>query len=157
MIPEINFAQAFVGAILGLLLGSLLSDTLKKIWSSIGQIITIRKVRRIAGFWRTNYWYFNENGEKIEHSDTIRLTQRGIYVFGENEGDSDHEYEMQGQFQNEIVITGKWKSSKPEVVYHGAFQLVATANGRRMAGRWLGLTNEHLIQHGEWQWEWIRP
>jgi hypothetical protein len=57
---------------------------------------------------------------------------------------------MRGKFRNETIFSGVWKSTRPEVTYHGAFQLVVSADGRAMNGRWLGLSNSGSIRHGEW-------
>jgi len=145
----INWLQAIVGAVFGLFLGSLFSDPLKNIWSALAQALSNRQVRKIAGRWDSTYWY-EDNGQKMEHQDVIRLNQRGVYVSGKNEGRTDHEYEMTGQFRSETFLSGVWKSVKPEVTYHGTFQLEVSAHGKSMQGKWLGLSKRHGIRNGEW-------
>lgn len=146
----VNWLQALAGATLGLLLGSLLSDPLKRVWSALGQALTNRSVRRIEGHWESVYWYLDDQGQKREHHDAIHLIQRGVYVVGKNEGPTDHRYQMEGIFRDQAVLSGTWKSQRPDSTYHGTFQVVVNADGRKMKGKWLGLANNGSIRDGEW-------
>jgi len=147
-----NWPQAFLGAIIGLLLGSLFVDPLKRLWSAIAHSVWEGRVRRIDGFWDSTYSYVSKDGTVVQRNDAIRLKQRGTYVTGKNEGSADHSYEMKGRFNHQAILTGTWKSVRPEVTYHGTFQLVVSADGKEMSGKWLGNSNSGIIRNGEWAW-----
>jgi hypothetical protein len=150
---NVNWPQAIVGATLGLLLGSLFIDRLKRLWSGVAQMVWKGKVRRIEGRWDSEYSYLAEDGTVVRHEDAIRLEQHGVYVSGKNEGRTNHEYEMKGRFHDQAILTGAWRSVRPEVTYHGAFQLVVSADGTKMSGKWLGNSNSGGIRNGDWTWE----
>jgi len=141
-----NWPQAFLGALIGLLLGSLFVDPLKRLWSGLAQSVWEGRVRQIGGCWDSTYSYLTDDGKPKQRDDTIRLKQRGIYVTGKNEGRTDHSYEMKGRFQHQAILTGTWNSVRPEVTYHGTFQLVVSADGRQMSGKWLGNSNNGTIR-----------
>jgi len=105
------------------------------------------QVRRIDGFWDSTYSYLSKDGKLNQPDDALHLKQRGIYVTGRNEGSTDHRYEMKGRFHHQAILTGTWKSVRPEVTYHGTFQLVVSAGGKEMSGKWLGNSNSGAIRN----------
>lgn len=139
-------------ALVGLVAGSLLADPLKRAWSAIAQLIWEGRVRRIQGLWDSTYSDVSDKGKPVQHKDAIRLTQFGVYISGKNEGRTDQSYEMKGHFPHQTLITGTWKSVRPEVTYHGTFQLVVAADGKTMSGKWLGNSNSGNIRSGDWVW-----
>ncbi len=148
----INWFQAAAGALLGLFAGTLFSDLLKNGLAEIYVRVLRPAARPISGDWNTKYWYDTPTGARVERSDRIRLRQLGRRAWGRNEGTSDHRYRMKGQIRNDSFLTGTWDSVKNGVTFHGTFQLWITHDGREMNGKWLGLDDPNIVNHGEWHW-----
>lgn len=152
----VNWAQAFIGALAGTaVVGPLLGDPMKRCWSALADAVFSLQIRNISGKWLTHYWYIAEDGSKNEKNDAVLLKQSGRYVRGKNEGRSDHIYTVNGWLRNNVVLTGTWKSCKNEAVFEGAFQLLVSADGRSMSGKWVGLSNSKpgTVRSGEWHWK----
>jgi hypothetical protein len=147
-----NWPQAFLGAIIGLFLGSLFVDPLKRVWSAVAQTVWEGRVRRIEGCWDSTYSCLSEDGRVIRRDDAIRLKQWGIYVTGKNEGRTDDSYEIKGRLHHQAILTGTWKSVRPEDNYYGTLQLLVSPDGKEMSGKWLGNSKTGVIRNGEWVW-----
>lgn len=59
------------------------------------------------------------------------------------------------------VATGTWhehtdpKGYYKGVVYHGVLQLVIDDDGRHMKGKWLGFSNDRMINVGTWEFSFV--
>lgn len=59
-------------------------------------------------------------------------------------------FEIRGEIRNGRYITGTWSQS--ELLYFGAFQMVASPNGNKMAGTSVGFSSEGRVLPGNWKW-----
>lgn len=59
-------------------------------------------------------------------------------------------FEIRGEVQNGRYITGTWSQSERH--YFGAFQMIASPNGKVMAGTSVGFSRDGRVLPGDWKW-----
>ena len=59
-------------------------------------------------------------------------------------------FEIRGEIRNGRYITGTWSQS--ELHYFGAFQMVASPKGDKMAGTSVGFGSDVQVLPGNWKW-----
>lgn len=151
---DINWPEVMVGAVIGLILGSFFTDILKNVMTRFVYSVANIKVRKIGGTWKSTWSYIVESGEEKVFDEQVELVQYGSRVKGGNDGKT-HQYSLSGNLRNEIYLTGVWKEVRKEQIYHGAFQLMVSPNGKKMDGIWVGFSASGIIRSGKWTLEKI--
>lgn len=119
-----------------------------------------------SGIWHSRYWYpsNNHSGEDISEY-LMEIHQVGNRLTGTSLPTDDGSYMTIKLHIEDDLITGSWwENTAPEkefegMIYSGAMQLIASEDGKRMDGKWVGNGREKLedgsyeqrIYTGKWE------
>lgn len=153
---------AIFGVVLTIILTIFLEDRIRWILLRLGGGVMPLRSHKVRGVWKAQYTYHSEEvpkGRVEVERHLIELRQSGRRVFGRNltDGRRRYWYRIKGDLKQEMYLTGtwEWENGQAGGVYHGAFQLYVTPDGKRMEGKWIGFDRRNRIQDGPWIWEFI--
>lgn len=149
-----NILIWFSSLILGIIFTLLFQNPIQGVLTKIFGGIIPRKDRGLKGIWYSSYTY--ESKDKIHTQNHLaEIKQFGNYIIGRRLIGDSHEFKMVGKIYYNIYFSGQWESPVERDINHGTFQLLIDNKGKSMEGKWLGISRERGINHGNWKLEII--
>lgn len=123
------------------------------------QVIAHQEPR--LGVWRSTYWYPSSGRKGIFKSEhLVQLHKVNRYLVAESLPDSSS-YLLVRITIDDNIATGSWHEQTNThdyykgAIYHGAIQLVASADGTRLKGKWVGFGKDMSVNVGDWQFDYV--
>lgn len=118
---------------------------------------------KLRGIWRSQYRYRSSGrgNQEFTAEHLVQMYRKGQNLILESLPDSDESYLLLRLSLEDNVATGTWEdSTKPDsyykgATYHGAIQLVISADQTHMAGKWVGVGKDMEINTGPWEFTYV--
>lgn len=123
---------------------------------------------QFSGIWKSTYWYPSNNHDGEETSQyELEVFQHGRKLSCESLATSGGDHLSLVLTLDGQLATGSWlENTAPDgefggMIYSGALQLIISADGRSLEGKWVGVGREKLddgryepqIYSGRWSME----
>jgi hypothetical protein len=126
---------------------------------SSGRFSTHQEPR--LGVWRSKYWYPSSSRKGVFNSEhLVQLHKVNRYLVAESLPDNSS-YLLIRLTVDDAIATGSWHEQTnvrgyyKGAIYHGAIQLVVSADGAHMKGKWVGFGKDMAVNVGDWQLDYL--